>query len=271
MNTSMISSASAMRAAQARLDTIGNNMANVNTNGFKGREVTFGSVLANQFRNLPEGPQEGNRMTPNLLDVGYGSMVASTRYDFTPGTPQETQQDTDMYINGDGFFRVLHQGTQGTEVHYTRMGAFATRPDASGNGDTILTTAQGDTVLDNQGQAITIPSGYKLQLGSHGGITFINKGNPNDTIQGPQLGLYRVLNHQQLAAVGADQYSTPAANVQAAGADVTVKQGFLEASNVDLAKEMTALTETQRVYQLNARALSFMDQMSSIVNDINGR
>jgi flagellar basal-body rod protein FlgG len=269
MNTSMISSASAMRASQARLDTIGNNIANINTNGFKSRDVTFGSVLANQFRNLPDGPDEGNRLTPKLLDVGYGSQVSATRYDFTPGTPQQTQVDTDFYIDGDGFFRVLHQGTDGPEEHYTRMGAFEIHPDANGEG--ILTTAQGDEVLDTQGQAITIPAGYKLQMGSTGKLTFINKANPSDTIQGPQLGLYRVLNHQQLNEAGANQYTTQPANVQAAGADVSVKQGFLEASNVDLTKEMTSLMQTQRVYQLNARALSFMDQMSSMVNDINGR
>ena len=233
----MISAASAMRASQAKLDTIGNNIANVNTNGFKGRDVTFGSVLANQFRNLPDGPDEGNRLTPKLLDIGYGTQESATRYDFTPKTPQQTQLDTDFSIDGDGFCHVLHQGTNGPEERLTRMGAFGIHPNS--NGDGILTTAQGDEVLDKAGQPITIPAGYKLQVGSDGKLTFLNKGNPNDTIQGPQLGLYRVLNHQQLAAVGADQYSTPAANVQVVGADVSVKQGFLESSNVDLAKEMT--------------------------------
>jgi flagellar basal-body rod protein FlgG len=266
MNTSMVSALNAMRSTQMRIDTIGNNIANVNTHGFKGEDVSFGSVLAEAFKDIPKDPV-GTRLTPAELHVGNGSVANLGRLDFSIGAPEETGIPSDLYIDGNAFFQVLGSNN---EVRYTRMGSFATNLNAQGQ--VLLTTANGDPVLSTQGSPIVIPNGYTMQVGGNGDIQFVNKNNKKDVQQGPQIALYTIPNRQSLNAAGDGEYTVPPNALQPAlTQNANIKQGFLEQSNVDLQKEMSTLIEAQRMFQFNSRALSFVDQMDGVINNITSK
>ena len=266
MNTSMISSLSAMRAAQMRIDSIGNNIANVNTDGYKSQDEEFGSVLAGVYNTLPKDPV-GHRVTPSQLHIGNGSVANLQRYDYSIGTPEVTNVPTDLYIDGNAYFQVM---VNGTEPRYTRMGNFTLSLNA--NGQTLLTTQNGHPVQSTAGTSIIIPNGYDFQVDGDGQVRFVNKTNKSDILQGPVMALYTIPNRQVLEEKGNGEFSVPATAIQPTPAQgATVKQGYLEQSNVDLRKEMTNLLETQRIFQFNSRALSFIDQMNGVINNINSK
>lgn len=270
MYTSMINAVSGMRSAQVKMDSIGNNVANVNTHGYKSQDVSFGSILAEQHKVNPEAPSREGRLTPVHLRVGMGVLANLHRPNMQQGAPIQTDLETDLFIQGNAFFQV--EGENG-ELRLTRMGAF--QPMANGDGRMVLGTADGRRVLDRNDQPIELLEGYQFKVDDRGFVSFVNSANPNDRIdQGIQLRLVSVPNRQALIPVGENAYTLPNGMellpVEDAG-DVLVKAGFLEGSNVDLAKEMSTLIETQRQFQFNSRALQLLDQMGQTINNIYGR
>ncbi|RXT04359.1 flagellar hook-basal body protein [Ammoniphilus sp. CFH 90114] len=266
----MINAVSGMRSAQLKMDSIGNNVANTNTHGYKAQEVSFGSVLAQQYKVTPEEPSKEGRLTPLHLRVGMGALANLHRYNMHPGAPVQTDVETDLYIQGRAFFQV--QGENG-EPHLTRLGAF--QPMNNGDGRMVLGTADGRRVLDANQETIEIPDGYRVQVNERGIINYVEISNPNNQIEaGIQLSLVTVPNRQALVQVGENLYATPeGVEVEQVGntGEVLVKQGFLEGSNVDLAKEMSTLIEVQRHFQFNSRALQLIDEMGQTINNIYGR
>lgn len=267
MYTSMIHAVSGMRAAQVKIDSIGNNVANTNTYGYKSQEVSFGSILADQMTVQPEAPNEMGRLTPPQLRVGYGTLANLTRLNVQPGPPTPTEVDTDFYLQGNGFFGVQAEDGQ---LRLTRSGAF--QMINQGDGQMVLGTAEGFRVLNTDGRPIEIPDGYRLQVAENGAISFINQANSNDVMENAMsMAIYQVPNRQILNREGENLYSLPVGMEPALDETSLVKQGFLEGSNVDLQKEMVALIEMQRTFQFNSRALSYIDQMGSTINNIYGR
>ncbi|WP_134702595.1 flagellar hook-basal body protein [Ammoniphilus sp. YIM 78166] len=270
MYTSMINAVSGMRSAQIKMDSIGNNVANTNTHGYKGQEISFGSILADQHRATPEAPSKTGRMTPLHLRVGMGAVANLHRYDMQAGAMIQTDVETDLYLQGNAFFQV--QGDQG-ETRLTRMGSF--QPINHGDGRMVLGTTDGRRVLDSNEEIIEIPVGYKLSVDSSGKISFISSADPTNVIDsGKQLSLVKVPNRQALIPLGEHVYGVPPGvePVQVGeNGEVLVKQGFLEGSNVDLAKEMASLIEVQRQFQLNSRALTIINEMGQTINNIYGR
>ena len=269
MNTSMLSTLSGLRSAQQKMDLIGNNVANLQTDGFKSAELNFGSILASQLDTLPKEDTVGTRLTPQQLNLGQGALPQLQRINFAPGPLKETGIPTDFAIQGNGFFQVERDG----QPFYTRMGAFRLAMD--GTGRMLLTTSLGDPVLDSNEEPIELPPGYNMEVRESGEILFVNQTNPRDVIAGPTMAVYQVANRQLLVERGEGLYElpagAPAAELVTGNEEIQVKQGVLEGSNVDITKEMLELMEIQRTYQLNARALSYVDQMGNIINNIYGR
>ncbi len=260
--------ASGLRAQQLALDTVSNNIANVNTVGFKSQEVDFAETLTTQLRPantvLPNG-----QVVPNAINVGAGVLYNSTGTDFQPGMVVGTGVSTDIAIDGDGFFQVsLPDG----QTAYTRAGNF--RLDGSGQ----LVDPQGNPLMP----VIKVPAGMsKLTISPNGEVRGTNAHGTEQTLG--QITLATFPNPESLLNTGDNLYVPSAATgpVQtgAPGSPVAGQPGqpypgnlgllrgeALEQSNVDLAKAMTDMIEVQRAYQLNARMIQDGDQMWALAN-----
>ncbi|MFJ5716448.1 flagellar hook-basal body protein [Neobacillus sp. NPDC093127] len=254
MNTSLYIASTGVRAFQGKMDNIANNIANVDTTGYKRREATFSDNLAVSIQNQTEQQKENGRTSPPGIRTTFGSRIAATTLDATQGTPLETNNPFDFMIVGDGYFQVQRTTGNTTETLYTRNGVF--QQMALGNGRVQLVNSQGDILLDQNGKPIELNSGENFQVITDGTIAGSSQKMAIMTIENPQLltdegGVSRLIGG-----------TVSLAN------SVNLKQGYLESSNVDLNKEMTDMIKAQRGLQANARALSYADQMLGIANGI---
>ncbi|MDF2557322.1 MAG: flagellar hook-basal body protein [Bacillales bacterium] len=283
MSTSLYISTGALRAFQQKLDTNANNIANVNTTGYKRRDQSFSELLTNQINNQSRADQEVGRLTPNGLRVGYGSRTGLTKLNMEQGQLLETKNPFDLMINGSGFFQVSYpSSTEGgaREIRFTRDGNFHLSPDPNQPGSYHLVNANGGLLLDQNGTPIRLNENNEVQIGANGQILLKNKNGLGDTYTSAQrVGLVEIQNPSLLQNLGGNEYSintgalTPGANLANFVRNLTqdesqVTSGFLEGSNVDLGREMTDLITTQRGFQMNARAVSFADEMLGIANNI---
>jgi flagellar basal-body rod protein FlgG len=255
MNTSFSIASTGIRAYQGKLDTIANNMANVETSGYKRREAAFSDNLAVSIQNQAEQQKEQGRISPSGIRTTFGSRLAGTSMDLTQGVLKETNNPFDLMLVGDGYFQVQRTTGDTTEIVYTRSGAFQATP--VGNDRIQLVTPEGDRLLDQNGNPIEITSGTDFQVLADGTIAGSNQKIAMVTIDNPQL----------LKSEGG-AFLLNGANATVTDIGVQLKQGFLESSNVDLGQEMTDMIKAQRGYQANARALSYADQMMGIANGI---
>ncbi|MEW8985721.1 MAG: flagellar hook-basal body protein [Bacillus sp. (in: firmicutes)] len=283
MNTSLNISAGSLRAYQQKLDTISNNVANVNTPGFKRTQQSFTEILANQINNQARAGQEVGRLTPNGIRVGYGTRTGLTQMDTTQGAPMQTDNPFAMMINGSGYFQIGYPSQTGggaLETRYTRDGNFQLSPNQDTPGTYNLVHPNGGYLLDQNGNPIVLNDQHEVQIQSNGQIFLKNKNSVSgDFISAQRVGIVDIQNPNLLKNLGGNQYSfdpaalpngtNPANFVRAMGVnEISVTPGYLEASNVDLATEMTELLLTQRGFQLNARAMTYADQMLGIANGI---
>ncbi len=262
--------ASGMKAQQTNVDTIANNIANVNTVGYKSQSTQFKSLL---YQTLSSTSTSSNGDTkPTSAQVGLGTRVSSTNINFSQGTMTATESDTDFCISGEGFFAI--QDSTGA-TYYTRAGSFTWALDTDGS--RILTTASGEAVLDYDGNPITIPgdvSTESVSVASDGTIAY-QDADGNYVYSGQQIALYQFSNPNGLELVGETQYAVTAASgdpMSEAETDgltrSTVVQGYLEASNVDVADEMVNLIIAQRAYELNSKAITTADTMLEQANNL---
>jgi flagellar basal-body rod protein FlgG len=253
MNTSIFIASSGVRAYQGKLDTIANNISNVESTGFKRREAAFSENLTVSIQNQAEPQKEIGRLSPLGVRTTFGSRIAGTPLDVTQGAPKQTNQPFDFMIEGNGYFQVQRMTGTTTEILYTRAGAFQQFP--VGGGRFQLVNAHGDMLLDQNRNPIEWSTDNEFVVASDGTITGSNQ----------QIGLVDFSNPQLLKDDGGVYRLTGGAVTAAAS---QIKQGFLESSNVDLNQEMTDMIKAQRGYQANARALSYADQMMGIANGI---
>ena len=281
MNTSLYISAGALQAYQQKLDTSANNIANVNTPGFKRKDQSFSEILANQINNQTEADKEIGRLTPNGVRVGYGARAGMTQLDMEQGQAIQTDNPLDLMIQGNGFFQVGYpSSTGGQEVRYTRDGSFHLSPDPTNQGNYHLVDSNGGFLLDQNGSPIEVDGQYDVNINSNGQIQLKNKNGQGPTIIAPQqIGLADIRNPHLLKNLGNNEYAldttvlpngASAANYVRAmqPGESQITTGYLEGSNVDLTQEMTDLMTTQRGFQMNSRAVSYADQMMGIANNI---
>lgn len=276
----MITAAVSMGAMQRHLDILADNIANVNTDGYKGKKAVFEDILTNVQPQLKDFDQPGRR-TPLGYTLGWGSRVAGQTLDMSQGPLKETDNKTDVAIEGNALFEVRTGLSLNSDRAFTRQGDFQLSPTA--NGDSILLTDTGYPVVANNGGAdsfITVPAGYELTVAADGKLTATSADGQN-TVDLGTLKLAQVTKPELLQAVADNLYGVPQnvnANdvVQTIAAapgtpgGVSVRQGYLEQSNVDLTSEISDLINVQRAYQLNSRALSSADQMMQMATDLRG-
>jgi len=235
----LYSAAAGMQAQQQRIDSVANDLANVNTNGYKHTRVAFRDLLY-------VNDASGN------VRSGAGAAATTIGRGFTQGAMRETGNPLDVAIEGEGFLRVRR--ADGTDA-LTRDGAL--RIDPRGR----LTTQRGELVQP----AITVPAGTNesaVSIGADGTVSANNR--PVGRIQ-----LVNVRSPESLDPIGDNLYRPTAASgaaTNATGARLT--QGSVEASNVDVGDSMTEMIDAQRSFQLASRAVQMQDQMLQIANQV---
>ena len=271
MMRSLWSAASGMKGQQTAVDTIANNIANVNTSGYKTQSTQFKTLLYQTLES--QSTNAAGETKPTSAQVGLGTRVASINTNFTQGSMTSTETLTDLCINGEGFFAI--RGNSEDEVFYTRAGSFTWALDA--NGERILTTSDGYGVLDQDGEIITIPATAGTQgfaVDEEGAVSYRND-DGTYTATGQTIALYQFANRVGLEKVGDNLYSQtaasgePQAEWEADGITrSSIAQGYLEASNVNVADEMVNLIVAQRAYQLNSKAITTTDTMLEEANNL---
>jgi flagellar basal-body rod protein FlgG len=277
MNQSMITASVTMGQLQKKLDTISHNVANVNTNGFKRRDVQFQDLLFRQLNNQTVRSQETGRNTPFGIRLGSGARVSQTNVRMDQGAIIQTGRPLDISLSEKGaFFEVLPTDAGG-DRRFTRDGAFYLSPNPANDDELFLVTGGGDYVMSSQGTPMIIPTNYNtITVADNGIIEVVLKDDTQLNVG--QLQLVKITKPQLLQSVGDNFFSFP--NLEELGlnfGDVIdnvlnggVIQGALEGSNVDLGKELSELILAQRAYQFNTRSISIADQMMGLVNNIRG-
>lgn len=252
--------ASGMNAQQLNVDTIANNLANVNTNGFKKTRADFQDVLY-QTERVPGTASAQGAQVPTGIQVGLGVRPAATSRLHTQGTLQWTGDGYNMAIEGHGFFQILMP--DGTTA-YTRDGAF--RRDTDGR----LVTADGYP-LDPE---ITIPGEAKeFSIGNDGTVQYTLPGQ-TEPQQAGTIQLASFVNPAGLMSIGRNLLTATAASGEPVTGQAgtqqfgTVAQNYLEQSNVDVVHEMVAMIVAMRAYEVNSKSIQTSDEMLQIANQV---
>lgn len=259
MMRSMYSAVAGLRVHQLRMDVIADNIANVNTPGFKRSRVTFQDVFYQTLRGGSAPADDSTRGGTNPRQVGLGAGIASIDVIHTQGAAGSTGQPTDLMIQGEGFF-VL---TDGTNKYYTRAGAFAF--DAKGD---LVVPGSGLYVVDAGGTSpINVdPDASSYSIDTYGNVSYILDG----TLESNQaIGMAKFANPAGLVKVGENLYvynpnaheSEPDPGAPGSEGRGTIIPSALEMSNVELAQEFSDMILTQRGFQANARVISTSDEM----------
>lgn len=266
MLRSMYSGISGLRGFQTKLDVIGNNIANVNTVGFKKGRVMFQDILSQNVQGAGE-PTDGGKGGTNPTQIGLGSSIASIDTVFAAGSPMTTNLPTDLSIEGDAYFMVTPD--DGQTIYYTRAGNF-TR-DSQG----FLVNPQGLKLLNSDGDTIAIgQEATSYSIGKNGVITTVPDTAPAN---GVTIGVMTFNNPGGLKKVGNSLYENtvnagafedaPTTPRTPADASVSIIAGQLEMSNVDLSEEFTEMIVAQRGFQANSRIITTSDSvLEELVN-----
>ena len=240
-------------AQQTQLDVVANNLANVGTTGFKRSRVAFEDLL---YQNVRQAGSNSSQQTqlPTGLQIGTGVRPTATPRMFTQGNLQQTGNQLDLAVNGQGFFQIqLPDGT----TAYTRDGTFHT--DANGT----LMTSNGFALSP----AITIPANAQsVSIGQDGTVTITVPGQAAPQNLG-QIQLASFVNPGGLESKGQNLFvetaasGTPSTNGPGTNGLGMLNQGFLETSNVNVVEELVAMIQTQRAYEINSKAIQTSDQM----------
>jgi flagellar basal-body rod protein FlgG len=253
MMRSLWISKTGMEAQQTQLDTISNNLANASTNGYKRAHAVFEDLM---YQNLRQAGANSSEQTtlPTGLQVGLGTRAVATSRSFSQGNLQQSANPLDIAVQGNGFFEVqMPDGTTG----YTRDGSF----QVSAQGQ--LVTNNGYTVQPG----ITIPAtAQNVTIGSDGTVSITLPGQALPQTVG-QLHIAGFVNPAGLEPRGQNIFAetaasgTPNAGTPGLNGLGTLRQGFVETSNVNVVEELVAMIQTQRAYELNSKAIQTSDQM----------
>jgi flagellar basal-body rod protein FlgG len=251
--------ATGMQSQQVNMDVIANNLANVNSSGFKKSRADFQDILYQPSRAAGTGVDGGE--VPTGIQVGLGSRVASVQKIFTTGDFQQTENELDLAIEGQGFFQVtLPDGNEA----YTRSGAF--KKDSTGK----LVTSDGYPLTPE----IVIPEGStSITIGKNGTVDVMLDGEDTPTEVG-NIELIRFGNPSGLKSLGRNLYAeTPTTGNPLSGTPGEegfgmLSQGFLEGSNVNIMEEMVNMIAGQRAYEVNSKAIKTADEMLQMTTQL---
>jgi flagellar basal-body rod protein FlgG len=279
MSRTMLTATNTLSQLQKQMDVISHNIANVDTTGYKKQSATFTDLLVQQFQNQPDVASEIGRLTPNGIRQGSGAKLAHIMTVMTQGGLKSTERKLDTAFTKEGqFFRISVQTETGMDVQYTRDGSFYLTPVSTN--EMMLVTSDGNPVLDENNDLIVINGQAKEYKIDPNGSMIVSMANGN--MQSFNLGVSLVNKPQFLELKGNNLLGLPKniadLNVgideivmELNGPDrdqISIEQGSLEQSNVDLSKEMTDLIQVQRSYQFQTRSINMADQMMGLINGI---
>lgn len=270
MMRALWTAASGMKSQQTSLDNISNNLANINTTGYKKERIEFQSLLYQTIQQKTTD-NEGNPK-PIGAQVGLGVKVSAISTEFEQGEMTASTGDFDFAINGNGFFMVqMPDGTTG----YTRNGNFLMAINADGG--LTLTTSNGYAVLDSQGRPITFDADTdttRLTFDNYGNIFYKNDQGVIERT-GYRIGAAQFNNPSGLTKIGDSYFAVSAASGEPRieGQDTAlkvsvIKNGYLEASSVQAVDEMVDMIVTQRAYEMNSKAIQASDEMLQQANNL---
>lgn len=269
MMRALWTAASGMTSQQTNVDVIANNLANVNTVGYKKEVAEFKTLL---YQTIQTATTSANGDTkPIGAQVGLGVRNSAITTVFTNGAVNATGSDTDFAIDGRGFFAV--RGSDGVN-YYTRNGSLNFAQDTNGK---VLCNSEGLKILDTNGNPIVLGNQYdtsKISIDTNGNLCYPDATN-NPVAIGIQVGLVQFSNPAGLEKVSGSLYKQTAASgvgrqesANAALEKSAIKQGYLEASNVQVVDEMVSLIVAQRAYEMNSKAIQAADDMLSQANSL---
>ncbi|MCP3867057.1 MAG: flagellar basal-body rod protein FlgG [Gammaproteobacteria bacterium] len=246
-------------AQQTRMSVISNNLANVNTTGFKRDRASFEDLIYQNVRQVGANSTQDTQL-PSGLVTGTGVRTVATQKLHTQGNIIQTENSLDLAVQGRGFFQILM--TDGT-INYTRDGTFALNQDGE--------------IVNNNGfplePAITVPENtLSVTVGSDGTVSALVSGDATPTEIGA-IELADFINPMGLEAIGSNLYretvssGTPATTTPGEDGVGTLMQGAIESSNVNVVEEMVNMIETQRAYEMNSKAISTTDEMLSYITN----
>jgi len=251
--------ATGMNAQQTNLEVIANNIANINTTGYKRARAEFSDLLYQVDRTQGVPNRANTSLVPEGVSIGLGVKTSAVRNVHTQGGLTATGNDFDLALTGKGWFQI--EGSDGQTL-YTRAGAFNT--NATGQ----LVTVNGAAVIP----AITVPQDTVEVIVNKSGQVFARLDGQTELQDLGQLTLANFANEAGLAPLGDNLFqettASGPANVGAPGdlGFATIEQGYLEASNVDPVKEITELISAQRAYEMNSKVIQAADDMASVVS-----
>lgn len=269
MVRSLWTAATGMLAQQTNIDTIANNLANVNTSGYKTQVNEFKSLLYQNIQTRTTSANGENK--PSSAQVGLGVRNASISSIFNQGSLIANESDTAFAIDGKGFFAV--RGADGN-TYYTRNGNFKFSLATTGN---MLATSEGLPVLDSNGNPIILGEEYiisQLSVSKDGSLCYPDANNNPQPI-GITIGVFQFNNANGLEKLDDSLYRQTAASGQPineatnnAVEKSSVIQGYLEGSNVQVVDEMVNMIVAQRAYELNSKAITASDEMLQQANNL---
>ncbi|TLS66673.1 flagellar basal-body rod protein FlgG [Mariprofundus erugo] len=260
MMRALWTAATGMAAQNLNVDVISNNIANVNTNGFKRGRANFQDLMYQQIKSPGSEASSAGTQLPNGIQVGLGVRTASVDSVFSEGSFQQTNNPLDMAVQGRGFFQVqLANG----ETAYTRAGSFSL--DATGQ----IVTQNGDLLQPG----ITIPAdAQSIHVAADGTVSVVQP-NATQTVLG-QIQIADFLNPAGLTKLGGNMFQPSNSSGQPVIGNPTsnglgsIGQGALEMSNVSMVEEMVNLIAGQRAYEMNSKAIQASDEMLQTANNV---
>lgn len=256
--------ATGMTALQQQIDVISNNLANVNTTGYKRSRANFQDLMYQHLKQVGFAA-EGDQRIPTGIQVGLGVKLVSTQKMFSQGALNSTENDLDIAIEGDGFFKMTPP--QGGIAVYTRQGVF--HRDGDGN------------IVDSNGlklePGLTVPPQCtRINISVDGIVQAMDESDPTNPVNLGQILTSRFANPAGLRAVGDSMFvETPASGKALEGVPGlegrgTLRQGFTEESNVDVVRELVDMISAQRAFEINSQSIQTADQMLQTINRIRG-
>jgi flagellar basal-body rod protein FlgG len=251
--------ATGMDAQQTNLEVIANNIANINTTGYKRARAEFTDLLYQSERAQGVPNRANQAIVPEGANIGLGVQTSAVRNIHTQGELTQTENPLDVALIGRGWFQI--ESPDGTTL-YSRAGAF------NQNADGQLVTIDGYAVVPN----ITIPADASETQITRSGQVMVRLGNATEFTEVGQLTIANFVNEAGLQPLGDNLFGQTLASGEAIVAVPEdpgfgyLKQGYLETSNVDAVKEITNLISAQRAYEMNSKVITTADEMASIVS-----
>jgi flagellar basal-body rod protein FlgG len=253
----LYTAASGMNAQQLNVDTVSNNLANVNTTGYKRQRAEFQDLLYAQL-------SSPDTKAPLTIQVGHGVRTSAMQRMFDSGPIMPTGNDLDLAIDGNGFFRVKARG--GAEF-FTRDGAF--RLDGFGR----LVTSNGYIVQGDAGAIQVPPDAQKISIAEDGTVEYVDPVTGSRNVAGV-ISLASFPNPAGLEAIGQNMFAQTTASGEASKGQPgsanlgIIRQGALEGSNVEVVQEMVNLIVAQRAYEISSKAVQSADEMAGMANNV---